>query len=107
MPSTEITNAASFEARRTQTGEPVRTVGWESVLVEQPPVPPTATPTPEPPLPEIPAEETPVPARPVPGRLAETGAEESAPSFAATAAVLLAAGWAALAVHARRARGRA
>lgn len=107
VPSTEITNAASFEARRTQTGEPVRTVGWESVLVEQPPVPPTATPTPEPPLPEIPAEETPVPARPVPGRLAETGAEESALSFAATAAVLLAAGWAALAVHARRARGRA
>lgn len=106
-PSTEITNAATFEARRTQPGEPVRAVGWESLLVEQPPVPPTAPPTPEPPLPEPPVAETPVPAPPVPARLAETGSEGSAVSFAAAAAGLLAAGWAALALHARRARGRA
>lgn len=111
-PSTEITNAATFEARRTQPGEPVRAVGWESLLVEQPPVPPTAPPTPEPPLPEPPlpeppVAETPVPAPPVPARLAETGSEGSAVSFAAAAVGLLAAGWTALALHARRARGRA
>lgn len=106
-PSTEITNAASFEARRTQPGEPVRAVAWESLLVAQPPVPPTATPTPAPPVPEPPVGETAVPQPPVPARLAETGSDETAPVFAATAAALLAAGWAALALHARRARGRA
>lgn len=106
-PSSEITNVATFEARRTQTGEPVRTVGWEPVLIVPPTVPPTTPPQPEPPLPEPPVTGTPTPAAPVPARLAETGAGDTALPLGATAALLLAAGCAVLAVHARRVRGRA